>query len=125
MFAGVLVDRWPRRRVLVTSDVVRAVLLASIPIAVALHALTLVQLFVVAIITSVATVFFDVAYQAFLPDIVTADRLAAANSRLEISNSVAQITGNAIAGALISAIGAALTVAIDALSSCSRPLRCS
>jgi len=116
MFAGVLVDRWPRRRVLVTSDVVRAVLLASIPIAVALHALTLVQLFVVAIITSVATVFFDVAYQAFLPDIVTADRLAAANSRLEISNSVAQITGNAIAGALISAIGAALTVAINALS---------
>jgi len=116
MFAGVLVDRWPRRRVLVTSDVVRAVLLASIPIAVALHALTLVQLFVVAIITSVATVFFDVAYQAFLPDIVAADRLAAANSRLEISNSVAQISGNAIAGALISAIGAALTVAIDALS---------
>ena len=116
VFAGVWVDRLPRRRLMIACDVVRALALATVPLAAAYHALTLALLFIVAIVTSVASVFFDVAYQAYLPDVVDADGLHDANARLEASSSAAQIAGNALAGALIAAIGAALTIAIDAAS---------
>jgi len=114
--AGVWVDRWPRRTVLVVCDIVRALALATIPLAAALHALTLAQLFVVAFVTGVATVFFDVAYQAYLPDLVPEARLRDANARLEFSKSTGAITGNAAAGALIATIGSAAAVACDAAS---------
>ena len=116
VFAGVWVDRLPRRRLMIACDVVRALALAMVPLAAAYHALTLALLFVVAIVTSVASVFFDVAYQAYLPDVVDADGLHDANARLEASSSAAQIVGNATGGALIAAVGAALTIAIDAVS---------
>ncbi len=116
VFAGVWVDRLPRRRLMISCDIVRALVLATIPIAATYHALTLALLFVAAIVTSVASVFFDIAYQAYLPDVVDADGLHDANARLEVSNSAAQIAGNAAAGALIAGLGAALTVAIDAVS---------
>jgi predicted MFS family arabinose efflux permease len=116
VFAGVWVDRWPRRRLMIACDIVRAFALGTLPFAAALHALTLAQLFIVAIVTSVASVFFDIAYQAYLPDVVDADSLHDANARLEASSSGAQIAGNAAAGALIASLGAALTIAIDAAS---------
>jgi len=116
VFAGVWVDRWPRRRVLMVCDIVRTLALATIPLAAALHALTLSHLFVVALVSSVASVFFDVAYQAYLPELVPVDGLHDANARLEFSNSAAQIAGNAAAGGLIAALGAALAVAADAAS---------
>ncbi len=116
VFAGVWVDRWPRRRILIVSDIVRALALATIPLAAALHALTLTQLFAVALVTSVGSVFFDVAYQAYLPDLVAVEGLTDANARLELSNSAAQIGGNAAAGGLIAALGSPLTVAVDAAS---------
>ena len=116
VFAGVWVDRWPRRRLMIACDFVRALALGTLPLAAALHALTLVQLFIVAIVTSVASVFFDIAYQAYLPDVVDADSLHDANARLEASSSGAQIAGNAAAGALIASLGAALTITIDAAS---------
>jgi predicted MFS family arabinose efflux permease len=116
VFAGVWVDRWPRRVVLIASDIVRATALATVPLAAALHALALGQLFGVALVTSIASVFFDVAYQAHLPELVPIERLADANARLELSNSAAQIAGSATAGGLIAALGASLTVAVDAAS---------
>ncbi len=116
VFAGVWVDRWPRRRLMIACDIIRALALATIPLASAFHALTLALLFVVTLIASVASVFFDIAYQAYLPDVVEAQALNGANARLEASSSAAQIAGNAVAGALIATLGAALTTAIDAAS---------
>ena len=116
VFAGVWVDRWPRRRLMIACDIVRALALGTLPFAAAFHALTLAQLFIVAIVTSVASVFFDIAYQAYLPDVVDADELHGANARLEASSSGAQIAGNAAAGALIASLGATLTIAIDSAS---------
>ena len=60
--AGAWVDRWRRKRVLVTADLVRAVVLATLPVAYLLDVLTLGQLFVVAAVTGTATVFFDKSY---------------------------------------------------------------
>ncbi|PZG00389.1 MFS transporter, partial [Nonomuraea aridisoli] len=73
--AGVWVDRLRRKPILVTADVLRAVSLASVPIAALFDALTLAQLYAVAVIVSIGTAFFDVAHLSFLPSIVTKEQL--------------------------------------------------
>lgn len=114
--AGAWVDRWRKRRVLVTGDLSRFLALASLPAAWALGVLTLTQLFVVALAVGVATVFFDVAYQSYLPDIVEPEHIGEGNARLQAAQSVAMIGGPALAGGLIRTIGAPLTIGLDALS---------
>src|SRR6187431_114979 len=64
--AGVWVDRMRRRPILIAGDVLRALALLSIPIAAAVGALTIWQLYLVGFITGCLTVFFDVAYQSYL-----------------------------------------------------------
>ena len=78
--------------------------------------LTFPQLLVVALVMGSCTVFFDVAYQSYLPEIVPADDISEGNAKLQASQSVAMIGGPAIAGAAIKVIGAPLTIAADALS---------
>jgi MFS family permease len=114
--AGAWVDRWRKKKVLVTGDVVRAVALASLPLAWALDVLTLGQMFVVALVVGVCTVFFDVAYQSYLPDIVEPEHIGEGNAKLQAAQSVAMIGGPALAGGLIKLVGAPLTIALDALS---------
>ena len=104
--AGVWVDRLARRPILVVSDLVRAVALASIPLAYALDALTMWQLYVVGFIVGIGTVFFDVAYQSYLPSLVGRDQLVDGNSKLELSRSSSQVAGPGLAGALIGLLGA-------------------
>lgn len=114
--AGVWVDRLRRKPVLVAGDLGRALALASIPIAYALDVLTMWQLYAVAFVTGVLTVFFDVAYQSYLPSLVEKDMLADGNSKLEISRSGAQIAGPGIAGAIIGAVTAPGAIVVDAVS---------
>ncbi len=114
--AGAWVDRWRKKQVLVAGDVVRAVALASLPLAWLLDVLTFPQMLVVALVIGVCTVFFDVAYQSYLPDLVEPDDIGEGNAKLQASQSVAMIGGPAIAGGLIKLVGAPLTIAIDALS---------
>ncbi len=116
LLVGVWVDRLSRRATMLVADVVRALALASIPLAAVVHALTYAQLLVVAACVGVASVFFDVAYQSLLPALVPSEALESANAQLEFSNSAAQIAGNGIAGGLIALLGAPLTVAVDAAS---------
>ncbi|MBO0708071.1 MAG: MFS transporter, partial [Candidatus Dormibacteraeota bacterium] len=71
--AGVWADRLPRRPIMVSCDAARAVALASIPATWLLGHLSMAQLFVVAVITGVASVFFDVSYQSYLPALVAPD----------------------------------------------------
>ncbi|MBV8354162.1 MAG: MFS transporter [Candidatus Eremiobacteraeota bacterium] len=116
LFAGVWVDRLHRRRVMIVADVVRAIALGSIPILAVLHALTLAQLFAVTAVVAIASVFFDVAYQAYLPSLVSRDAVLSANARLEFSNSAARTGGAGLAGILIQIAGAPLAIALDAAS---------
>jgi predicted MFS family arabinose efflux permease len=114
--AGAWVDRWRRKRVLVVNDVIRAVALASVPVAYALHALTLPQLFGIAVITGTATVFFDVAYQSYLPSLVAKSQIVDGNGKLETSRAVAQVAGPGVTGVLLRVVSAPLLIAGDALS---------
>ena len=114
--AGVWVDRLARRPILVISDLGRACALGSIPLAAALGHLTLAQLYVAGFVTGTLTVFFDVAYQSYLPSLVERSRLVDGNSKLEVSRSAAQIGGPAMAGVLVRAFTAPYAVLADAVS---------
>lgn len=116
LFAGVWVDRLSRRRVLIAGDVGRALLLLTIPLAALLGALRMEQLYVVGFLTGVLTVFFDVAYQSFLPSLVQREQLVEGNSKLEVSRSVGNIAGPGLAGALVQLVTAPLAILLDALS---------
>jgi Na+/melibiose symporter-like transporter len=78
--------------------------------------LTIWQLYVVGFLTGTLTVFFDVAYQSYLPSLVDRDQLVEGNSKLELSRSGAQIAGPGLAGILIGAITAPYAIAVDAVS---------
>ena len=114
--AGVWVDRMRRRRVMIGADLGRVLALGSIPIAYALGDLTLAQLFVVTLATGILTVFFDVAYQSYLPTLVGRDHLVEGNAKLTGSAQVAAVAGPSVAGGLVQAIGSAAAVAVDSVS---------
>ena len=95
--AGVWVDRLRGGRCSSLADVLRAVALATVPLAYWLDALTIWQLYVVGFVVGIGTVFFDVAYQSYLPTLVERDQLIDGNSKLEISRSAAQLGGPGLA----------------------------
>ena len=114
--AGVWVDRLPRRPILVAGDLARAGLLASVPIAYALDALTIWQLYGVGFFVGIATVFFDVAYQSYLPSLVERRQLVDGNAKLEISRSAALVGGPGLAGVLVDLLKAPVAILADAVS---------
>jgi predicted MFS family arabinose efflux permease len=111
LFAGVLADRWRARTMMVYADFGRAVLLGLVPIA---WTLGLPFLYVVAFVSGVFSVCFDVAYQASFPRLVRRDQLAQGNSILESSKSAAQISGPALGGGLVSLLTAPFAVLASA-----------
>ena len=114
--AGVWVDRLPRRAVLIVGDVGRGLLLCSVPIAYLTGHLSLAQLFVVGFTTGILTVFFDVAYQSYLPALVDRELLVDGNSKLEVTRSAGQLAGPPAAGGLIQLLTAPYAVAWDSVS---------
>ena len=111
LFVGVLVDRWRARTMMVYADFGRAALLGLVPIA---WTLGLPFLYVVAFVSGVFSVCFDVAYQASFPRLVRRDQLAQGNSILESSKSAAQISGPALGGSLVSLLTAPFAVLASA-----------
>jgi MFS family permease len=116
LFAGVWVDRVRRRPLLVVADVVRAAALASVPLAWALDALTMWQLYAVGLTVGAMTVVFDVAYVPYVASLVRREQLGDANSKVEISRSAAQTAGPAIAGGLVELLTAPYALLADGVS---------
>ena len=114
--AGALVDRLRRRGAMIVADLLRAVLLASVPLAWYLDRLQMPQLYVVGLLCGVCTVFFDVAYQSYLPFLVGKEHLVEGNARLEMVRSTSQIGGPTVAGGLVRFLGGPLAIATDAAS---------
>jgi MFS family permease len=115
-FAGVWVDRLSRRNILIATDIGRLLAIGTLPVAYWMDMLTMVQLYLVALVTGALTVFFQIAYQSYLPSLVNHDQLVGANGKLQTSNALAEVGGSAIAGALIQGIGTALAVIADAVT---------
>jgi MFS family permease len=114
--AGALVDRWAKRRLMIWCDVARMVIIGSVPLAAALGMLTLGQLYAVAVTAGVGTVFFDVAYQSYLPEVVDRAHLVEGNGKLGATQAFAQVTGPGLGGALTGLVGAARALAADSIS---------
>jgi MFS family permease len=114
--AGVLVDRMARRPILVLGDLGRFAALLTIPIAYWLDVLTIWQLFGVGFFFGICTVFFDVAYQSYLPSLVDRTQLVEGNSKLEVSRSASGLAGPALAGVLVDLLRAPVAILFDAIS---------
>jgi MFS family permease len=114
--AGVWVDRLRRRPILIYGDAARALLLAIIPVLWALGALRMWQLLLIQFVVGIFTVFFDVAYQSYLPALVDRTQLVDGNAKLQVTVSTAQVAGPGLAGVLIAAITAPYAIVLDAIS---------
>ncbi len=114
--AGAWVDRMPRRPVLVAADLLRALALVTVPLCWALGVLTLWQLDAVGLALGAGAVFFDVAYQSFLPDLLPAEDLTEGNTQLELARSGSRVFGPALGGGLVSLLGGPVALVSDAAS---------
>jgi predicted MFS family arabinose efflux permease len=116
LFAGVWIDRLRRKPLMIWSDLGRAVLLATIPAAALMHVLGMGQLYLVAVGMGILALFFDVAYQSYLPSLVTRAHVLEGNSKLTLSASFAELAGPGLAGVLVQALTAPVAILLDALS---------
>src|SRR5256712_2264449 len=116
LLVGVWVDRRQRRSVLIFADIGRGAMIATIaPLGIA-NLLQLLYLYILSFFIGVLTVFFDVAYQAYLPALVGRQQLVDANSKLETSNTLANTAGPTVAGAVIEVFRAPFAMLFDAAS---------
>jgi MFS family permease len=117
---SLLVGNWAEgrdhRRIMIPADLVRALLIGVIPLAWLTGVLSLPLLVVVAFLAGVAGIFFDISGFAYLPSLVPAHDLAAANRAVQGSSTVTEVAGPGLAGLLVQAVGAPLAMVVDAVS---------
>lgn len=115
LLAGALVDRWNRRWVMLVCDVGRAICLGSIPLAFALGHLTILQLYLTALVEGALTVVFNLAKTAAVAQVVEREQLTSAVAQEELVEGATSLSGPPLAGALYT-VGALLPFIADALS---------
>jgi hypothetical protein len=116
LLAGVWVDRVRRRPLLIATDLGRAFILSTIPLAALLGVLGIGQLYVVAALAGMLTVIFTVASSAYVPSLILHESLVEGNSKLGMSDALAEIGGPAVAGPLVQLLSAPFAILFDALS---------
>lgn len=116
LLAGALVDRWIKRRVMLVADLVRMVAVAVIPILWMFGVLNIYHLIVIGAVLSIATVFFDVSYQSYIPILLPKEYIGVGNARLETSSQISGIAGPGIVGALLNLFKAPVLLIFDAAS---------
>jgi hypothetical protein len=115
LFVGVWMDRIRRKKVMIVVNLIEVATLATVPVAFLIGTLGLYQLYAVSLIMGTCTLFFDVAYQSYLPSLVNREDVVEGNQKLQTSASAAQVVGPSIASAMMQILGAALSIAADAL----------
>ncbi|HEX9095970.1 MAG TPA: MFS transporter [Candidatus Dormibacteraeota bacterium] len=116
LFVGVWVDRLHRRPILIVADIGRALLLSAIPVMALTHTLRIEYMYAVGFLLGTFELFFDVAYMSFLPSLIEREQLVDGNSMLQMSDSVAQVAGPGLGGALVQLLTAPLAILVDALT---------
>lgn len=116
LFAGVIVDRLPRRPMIIATDIGRALLLATIPAAAIWDILQMEQLYAIAFLVASLDLFFDIASTSFLPTVLAREALVSGNAALSINNQISKIGGPSVAGVIISILTAPLAILLDAFS---------
>jgi DHA3 family macrolide efflux protein-like MFS transporter len=112
-FAGVLIDRFNKRSVMIAADVVRAGLVVLVPVA---AGSSLPAVYVLSFLMASVAVFFDPSKLAILPEIVGKDRLMRANSLLAVAENLTEVLGYALAGLVLAVVTTASAFRIDSLT---------
>lgn len=116
LVAGVWVDRLSRRAIMIAVDLARFAVILTVPVAWAFDALTMAQLWAVGFVTAAGAVIFEVAYEAYLPTLVSKEELVEGNSKLTGSASVAEVMGFSAAGWLVQLLRGPGAMLLDALT---------
>lgn len=116
LIVGALVDRRRRKPLLVGADLGRAVVLLGIPLLYILGWLSLPALLALVVAVGLLSLVGDAASQSLVPRIVPRRALVAAHARTDQSDAIVQTSGPVVAGALVTLIGAALAIVVDAVS---------
>jgi predicted MFS family arabinose efflux permease len=116
LLAGGFVDRARRRRILIAADILRAAILLTVPAAAWLHLLSMAQLYGVAALAGAASVLFDIADHAYLPSLIARADLMEGNTKLGVTESIAEIGGPALAGILVQTLTAPIAIAVNAFT---------
>jgi MFS family permease len=116
LFAGVIVDRVRRKPLLIATNLGRAFLAFSIPLAAVFGCLRIEQLYFVSFVSGAFTIVADVAGMAFLPSMLEKEELVEGNSKFGTTESAALIAGPSLSGALVQILSAPLVIFIDAVS---------
>jgi len=114
--AGAMVDGAAKRSVMTVCNLLRLVIIGSVPVAAEFGVLTMAQLYAVAVAAGVCSVFFDVSYQSYVPSLIRAGRLMDANGKLGTTQAFAQLGGPSLGGGLVGLFGAAGAMTADAVS---------
>ena len=115
LFAGVLVDRWDRKRVMLVCDTGRALSLASIPIAFALGHLTIWQLYITAFLEGTLMILFALTKTAAVSQVVTRTQLSTAVAQEEFVEGTTALFGPSLSGVLYT-LGTMFPFITDAIS---------
>jgi MFS family permease len=115
LLGGLLVDRWDRKRIMIFCDIGRALSMTSIPVAFALGHLTIVQLYITALLEGALAAFFGFAHTASLSQVATGEQLSAAVAQEEVMEGTTALFGPTLSGILFTA-GQMLPFLIDAIS---------
>lgn len=117
LFVGTWVDHQVRkRRLLIVADLLRCVVLLSLPVAHFLGAITMGQLFAVALLAGAGQVLYQTSYPSFFVGLVRRDQFVEANSLLSGTRSASFVAGPAVAGGLIQAVTAPVAMLVDAVT---------
>ena len=116
LFSGGIVDRSQKRPIMIGADLVRAAVLFLVPLAAWFHVLAMPALYAAAALVGATSVLFDIADHAYLPALISREHLLDGNTKLGITESIAEIGGPAFAGLLVQLLTAPLALAANALT---------
>jgi MFS family permease len=115
-FSGVVVDRVNRRALMMLCDLARLALYGLLPLLAAMGALHMPVIYLVALLTALASNLYLVAYMAAITNLVEPHEVASANGRLQATQALTYVIGSALAGAVCARFGPAWAMGVNAIS---------
>ncbi|MEJ8651229.1 MFS transporter [Streptomyces sp. MS1.AVA.3] len=114
--AGVVADRLDQRKIMIFCDVARLLLILSVPLIALMGRLSLWYLYAVVGVSGILTVLFTVAYRSQLPKLVSSAQLVDGNGKLGMCESLAEVAGPGLGGALVGLVGSSRTLYANVLT---------
>ena len=115
-FIGVIVDRLPKKLLLISSDLIRAVVLGVVPCLISVDSFSIERLYVLVFIHAMASAVFGPALTASIPSLVARNEFTAANALLQTTTSIGIIIGPALSGVGIATMSSQEVLCVNAVS---------